>query len=279
MRRVLVAALFAGALPAQEPSAAVTLSDPLQSWKREIEALGDRQVVLARIHTDRARNLLILPQDAGHRPVLRRYLMDRSFVAELIATHALTLNYTGPEGSIHFVLLNMNRAGEWKGAEDALLGHEFGHVWLSARGYELPPYEAGPRACVRIHAGDIVQHILIREEMRRREIAYLRYWIPNLEKALEQLEAPGEQPPKPPCMRLANLALWVDVKLGAEPWDGRQRFLEAMERRYPDLKEIAEQLASRLSEQQVSEPEVYRRELTHVLARLESLAEAWFSSP
>lgn len=278
----LLAAVFAAAaVAAQEPSAAITLSPALAAWRSEIEASGERVVALVRVYTDGERNLLILPQDAEHRPVLRRYFLQSSFIAEFTATHGFTLNYEGPEGRIHFILLNMNRAEEWRGAEDGILAHELGHVWLAARGYPLPPFDASPRACLLIHAGDMVQHILIRQEIRRRGISYLNYWLPNLEKALRQLESEPLQAPAPACLLLAKLALRVDVALGLEDgeWQPRKSFLNAMTRRYPQLQSPAEQIGVRLAGQDLADLAVYRRELGWVIKKLEAVAGGWFPRP
>ena len=56
-------------------SAAVVLSGPLAEWKQEIEETGEGKVILARVYTDRRRNLIFLPKDAEQRPILRRYFL------------------------------------------------------------------------------------------------------------------------------------------------------------------------------------------------------------
>jgi len=265
-----------GALWAQKaPSAKVVLSEALDAWKRQIEELGGGRVVVSRIHHDRERNLVVLPEDAGDRPVLRRFFLNPSFLSQFLATHAMSINYDGPEGKIHFIVLNMARAGEWGHAEEALLSHEFGHVWLNARGLALPGFEPGPRACVRIHAGDAVQHVLIFREIRRRGVDYNRYWLPNLETALGQLEQrPAGAPPDPFCQRVSQLALWVDVRLGLPDgeWEHAERFLELMARHYPEHKQPTEELVGLLRAGDLNDRDTYDRALAETLAYMERVA-------
>ena len=271
--------LLPGAFAAEsEPSAAVDLSEPLAQWKKEIEAIGWGKVIPVRVCTDRERNQVVLPRDAGQRPILRRYFQNENFLREFIATHAMNINYKGIEGRFHFILLNMARAADWGDYEDAVLAHEFGHVWLYAQNYPFPAYEGRADSCAGILAGDAVQHILIREEIRRRQIPYLPYWIGNLERALVVLEGDEGNTLEdvPVCRLLAELVQWLDVRMGLSPetWDKYDRFLAAMERRYAELKPRVDELYEVLHEANVHDQDVHLRVLREVLVRMYALADS-----
>ncbi|MCC6861395.1 MAG: hypothetical protein IT158_22695 [Bryobacterales bacterium] len=201
----LAAALAAGRAGAQ--SAHVHFPEPLAAWAREIERVSGGAVRAARIYTDPLRNELRLPADAPAPELIAHYLRDDSFRAQFAAAHALTVNHNGPRGKTHLILLNMARADEWTGEEEGLLAHELGHAWLDARGFAAPVYVPGPRSCVGVLAGDIVQHVLIREETERRGVSQKGYWM-------RQLRSSGTQPAPEPCQRLIQLAHLVDARLG-----------------------------------------------------------------
>jgi hypothetical protein len=259
---------------AQEPSAAVPLTERLSAWKGEIERLGGGRVIPVRVHHDRARNLLVLPSDTPERAVARRYFLQPDFVAAFNAAHALTLNYDGPEGRLHFVLLNMARAAGWAGGEESLIAHEFGHAWLEARGWTRPEYGGGPSACIRIHAGDIVQHVLIRAEMSRRGYSWRDYLAPDLEETLAGLEREDRTaPPADVCRRAWRVALWIDVRLGLPDWSGRDRFLDACERAWPDLRPLAGELSEHVAAARLDDHEEYRRLMDLVEGRMRELLE------
>jgi hypothetical protein len=255
--------------------ATVLLPPPLAKWRVEIEKRDGRRVIPVRIFTDPERNAMILPEDTEARPVLRRFFLNDDFREQLSRAHALTVNWDGIEGRFHFIVLNMALADQWKGAEDAVLAHEFGHVWLNVTGYPSLPYQPGPDSCLAIHAGDVVQHILIRQEMQDRSIPHLSYWLPNLERSLEELEkAPSG--PVPRCQKLAQLALWIDVRLGLTPetWEHLPRFLELMEKNYPELAPYAREICAYLSERDVGDREEYQRALEFSLRRFKEVFAA-----
>lgn len=234
--------LFSGSLTA-EPSSKVTLTPQLAKWKADIEAAGKTTVVLARIFTNTTRNELVLPDDAEFRPFLRKLLTSDSFVAQFVQTHAISVNSNTGLRPISVVFLNMARAEDWKGQEDAVIAHEFGHIWLHARGFQAP-HAVGGLSCEAVHAGDIVQHVLIREQMRTRHIDFLPFWIRSLTAALDELNRPAvETATQKPnrCQRIARLALWVDVDFGLtdNDWPRRLELLQALRMRFPDLEQQA----------------------------------------
>lgn len=273
---LLLAALL---LRAQDPapSAAVSLSPALAKWKEEIVAVRHSKVVLARVFTDRARNELILPADAAERPILRQYFLNPAFVAEFVHMHAATLNHIGAGGPMHFIVLNMARAEEWAGYEDAVLAHELGHVWLFVHNYPAPAFEGRENSCIAIQAGDAVQHVLIREEMRRRGIEFLPFWKRNLATQLETLLAhrPADFAGLPLCRLASLLTQWVDVRLGLSPqtWADYDRFSEVMTRSFPVLAPAVAEVVELLSGADLHDRDAYARVQREVLARMYRLAD------
>jgi hypothetical protein len=242
----------------------VVLSPALTKWKAEIEERDGGKIILVPIETDAKSNTMILPEDIEARPVLRRFFLSEDFRGQLASAHALTVNSDPAEGKFHFILLNMARAEQWREAEEALLAHEFGHIWLNATGYSGLPYQPGPDSCLAINAGDVVQHVLIRREMKRRGIPNLPYWLPNLERSLAALEQAGAAaPPLTGCPKLVQLTQWVDARLGltVEDWSKLPRFLALLEKDYPDLAPLADDLAEYIGYRDISDPEQYRRVL------------------
>lgn len=259
----------------------VALSKPLLEWKKEIEAKGGGKLIAVRVYTDPLRNEISLPADTEQRAILRRYFLDESFRGLLAGAHSLSVNYGGSEGKYHFVLLNMALAEQWSGQEEAVLADEFGHAWLSAQGYGAPEYRPGAEACVGVQAGNVVQHVLIREELERRGIRYREHWLRTLEPALEKLESGTAVPlaATPPCERLAQLALWVEVRmsLSAELWQNFSRFQQMMSKRYPETRASSEQIESRLGEMKPAGPgqlpsrEAYQSALDYTLGKFTEL--------
>lgn len=257
---------------------AVILSSPLAEWKAEIEAPDASKIVLVRIYTEN--NQMVLPEDTEARPVLRRFFLRDEFREQLSLAHALTVNWDAVEGRFHFIVMNMALADQWKGAEDAMLAHEFGHIWLDATGFKSLPYDAGADSCVAIHASDAVQHVLIRRELARRGISMLPYWLPNLEHSLHDLET---APPRnlSPCQTLTQLGQWIDAQLGLTPeiWDHLPRFLELIKENYPDLVPYEQEIADHLSTVDLTDPALYRQALQFSLAQFTEVFKHSASNP
>lgn len=227
---------FAAPVPAAE------LTPALAAWKSQIEERGGGKVVIVRVPTDKERNEITLPEDTPFRPVLRRYFLDPGFVSQFVQAHALSLNYEGREGRVHFVLLNLALAADWQQFEEAVLAHEFGHVWLNIAGYPAAILRGQPSDCAGTQTTDMVQHILIRRELAQRDIDYDRYWKRNLEAALTHMQQPAAGVPAPSmCQVLAQVTLWVDVALGLTDagWPRRQEFLDLMFARFPEIETAA----------------------------------------
>lgn len=261
-----LAFLLAIASVARAQSASVALSPGLAGWKAEIESAGKVKVVLARVYTDAIRNELILPADTEARDILSRFFLEETFREQFVRTHAMTVNYSAAEGRYSFIALNMALETQWAGSEEAVIAHELGHAWLAALGFPAPAYEPGERSCLAVHAGDIVQHVLIRTEMDRRHIAWRDYWIRNLKAALERLQSQASAGPLGLCQITSVVALWADTRLAfAEAdWEDLPRFLRALEQNFPAAKAPAEALVARLKSLNLWNRQLYAAALLEV---------------
>lgn len=219
---------------------------PLETWQSEIEAQSEGRLVLVRVQTIQPENVLTVPPEFVGRDIVRNLLLREEFVTQFIRAHAMNINYSGSEGQFHFVLLNMALAGDWQGLEDQLLAHEYGHIWLNVQGYSSPAYD---NVCLSIHAGDIVQHVLIREETRNRGLDSMAFWIRLQQRWLSEQEATSQPPQLDGCQRLQLLSAWMDASLGLteKKWDKLQRYLSLLETRFPQLKSAAASLQEDLA--------------------------------
>lgn len=253
-----------------------TLSAALAEWKTEIERLGKGTVLIVRVPTDPRSGAVTLPKDTPHRDVLVRYFRNPSFLKGFVDSHGMNINYQGPEGKLHFVLLNMDRADEWGAEEDAVLAHEFGHVWLHARNFPFPLYRGGEGDCAAIVAGDAVQHIVIRDEISRRGINRNAYWIRNLENAMEAMENTGRPENLPMCQALSRLGMWIDVRLGLSPdtWDHYHQFLGILEEHHPEFSPLVDELCTLLTASDVHDDKVHEQVLGQVLVKVYDLTAA-----
>jgi hypothetical protein len=253
-----------------EVSSRVALTPRLAKWKSDIEAAGKTTVVLARVYTDTERNELQLPDDAEFRPALQKLLSHRAFTTLFIQTFAMNVNLSTGIRPISVVLLNMARSADWDGEEEAVIAHEFGHIWLHVNGY--PALDAASRlSCETVHASDIVQHVLIRDEMRARQIDYLPFWLRALEEAFARVDKQSAGLNR--CDGVALLALWMDVSLGlsSKEWPRKEEFLAALEKSYPDIKREALAITRILRNRNLRDRAVYQKALRSVLANIDGI--------
>ena len=275
--------LVAGAVWGQ--SARVELSPRLRVWQGEIEARGGVKLWPVRVFVEMQGGVptYVLPEDAPQRPVLARYFGDVNFRTQFVRTHAVAINYTGAEGRLSFIVLNMARLKELGSDEEILLSHEFGHAWLHAQGLRAPALGTGQAACQAIHVGDIVQHILIRQEQDRRGFDFRPGWTRDLEVAAVKLEGqtPETQPPAEPCLRLERLALMIDVESGLTDgqWARRRSFLERLPAGDPRLADFAHRLGRILRGFELSDPTEYYMALSTVLSASHLLFQAPNGTP
>lgn len=155
-------------------------SSVLDNWRAEIERLDQSQVLILRVTAD-TQPL----QDPAARKIITEVFQSPGFASQFARAEAMSVT----NGKYHFVLINPAQTAEKD--YDAVLAHEFGHLWLKAQGYASPIYQGGDAGCLAVNVGDAVQHVLIRSELDRRNIDWRNHWLENLEKATAHLEAIG----------------------------------------------------------------------------------------
>jgi hypothetical protein len=246
-------------------SAQVDLAPKLRAWRSEIEHAGVR-VLFARVYTDSDRNLLTLPPDTPARPLFAAMLRQPAFVEQLVHAHALTTNLPG----VSLVFLNMVRAPEWEGQEDALLAHELAHIALKARGYESVR-APGLAACQITHATNIVQHALVRRELRSRGIDDVPFRVRSLEAAQDAVT--GLSTGGSTCDKARRLEMWVDAALGLTDgqWPQRPEFLALVGKLWPELAASAERLIAKLQVSDLSDRPGYESALVTAAQTLREL--------
>jgi hypothetical protein len=242
----------------------------LADWKDEIRVLSGGSVEIVRVETDRSANVLRIPSQFAGRPLVVSLLQQETFVAQFVRAHALSVNYSGTEGTFHLILLNMARQADWDGLEDSLLAHELGHVWLHASGYRAPSFE---NSCLTTHVGDIVQHVLIRAETRRRGFDYMTFWTRNQERWLAVAEKQDAVDPLDACGRLQLISAWLDAALGLTivQWDQLDRYLKFLRARYAELEPAVTELAAMLSALNLWDRSLYELALARVSRRLQAV--------
>ncbi|MFN0100885.1 MAG: hypothetical protein ACKV2U_02220 [Bryobacteraceae bacterium] len=246
---------------------ALLLTGPLEVWRLEIEKTGPQAVYLLHLAPGAP-----LPAATPYKAILEQFTDNPNFQRQFANAQALSITYQGPEGRLSFVLLNTNQTPP--DDEPHVIAHEFGHLWLKALRYPAPAYLGGPSSCLSILAGDAVQHVLIREEMDRRKIAWRPPWLRSLEAALAALDAQTNPAPPDRCQAITQAVLWIDVKLGLtnEEWPERTRFLETLSKRFPVIQPAAAELAAQLRNEKLALKPDHHRALQIVFTRLKKLA-------
>jgi hypothetical protein len=214
----------------------LALPAPLEDWKAEIEARAFNRIEIVRIPGD--------PVPVEDSEVLYSYFNRPDFRDSFSRAQALTFRYEKEGRSRSLILLNLPMMQQTQNSPAALIAHELGHLWLASLGFIPPAYEPGPRGCLAIHSGDIVQHILLRAESDRRGIP----WRPSYERdytaASESLRGDPNQGAGDACYRAQRLSLMIDVRTGFEPksFAAREEYLTALARQDPEAEAIAIEL-------------------------------------
>ena len=225
--------------------------------------MSSGSVVLVRVESVRADNTMRIAPDFPGRTIIVRLLGQESFVRQLMLAHALSVNYQGPEGRFHFILLNEARGADWNGLESALLAHEYGHIWLAALGFRSPVFDD---SCLATAVGDIVQHVLIREETARRGFDYAAFWKRTHDLWLAEEEKGNEAPVLDRCRSLLLMIEWTDAEIGFsdEEWPSRPAYLQTLRGRHPDLSVRIDALAAWMRDRNLWDRSVYESALFNV---------------
>ena len=236
-------------------AAAIAISATLLAWKGEIEQLARVPVIIAMVEHEAASNSYSLAADAPRREMLTSYLKQPDFLREFSRMNAMLLNHKEPGEPAYVILLNGARRAEWGAHSEALLAHELGHAWVKAQGYATPAFVNNRWACVGVHSGDITQHVLIRAELKRRQIDYETFWVRQLELSTAGLEAAGSVPEAERCARVAQASELVDVRLGLDAgrFPGLARYEAAVARTMPEVGRTADEIVAYLRQNDVAD--------------------------
>lgn len=250
----------------------VVLSAALLAWKAEIEQ-KNVEVVIAEARRPSPGAPFSAPPDTPRLDILASWLATEDFQRQFALMRATTVMHRLAEGQIAFILLNGERRAEWERHQEALLAHEFGHAWIKAQGYPAPVFVPGPHACLAVHTGDIVQHVLIRKELDRRRIEFRRHWLEGLESSIPYLETAQPPPEEDRCARARVAAEWVDVRLGLAPgeWPMQERYEKAVRRYMPEVVSTVEQIVSFMRSVDVASRSAHRQALETVFGILRDL--------
>lgn len=249
-----------------------TLTPALDQWKKEIESAGV-PVLLARVEHDASSNTYSLPQGIEGRELFAQYLGQADFLRQFEQMYGVMVHHKGDRPA-YLVMLNLGRVEEWRGYEEAVLGHELGHAWIKSKKFPAPIYQPGLAGCLAIHTGDIAQHVLIRKELARRGIDQTTFWLMTLDKAT----AKAGELPKPPehdrCIRVLQARELVDVRLGLEgvDWPGREAYEAMVKRVFPEVEPTAAEIVSYMKQHDMEDVAQHRRALVVVFEHLKALA-------
>jgi hypothetical protein len=248
------------ALPILALLPALVLPPALAEWRAAIEAAGV-PVLIAEVQSPPGGETLTLPEDTPGRPLFAYYLRQPGFLQQFVHMRGVMVHHQAPGAEAYLILLNGARRGEWERYEAALIGHELGHAWLRARRFPLPPTLPADPACLAIHAGDIVEHVLIRRELARRGIEQAPYWIESFEASLRHMKTlPDGEGLRlarlDPCRALRHAAAWVDARLGlgGGAWPALDEFESESRRLFPGLEQTAAALLELLGPARLEEP-------------------------
>jgi len=227
----------------------------LLAWQLEIEALGNLKL-----------RVLSLPGavlSGEDERLLGPTLRQPGFAQLLARAQALTVRVDAGGLTRGYVLLNEPMIALTGNDRAQLIAHEFGHQWLTAKGFPPPDYFPGSQGCLAVHAGDIVQHILLRRELDRRGFDWRSSYARDYQKAYLQsgsqsglrsglqsglqsgIVARGDV-----CFRAQRLSLMMDIRTGFVPgaFNGRNEYLAWLGAQDKEAEAIAVELEESLQD-------------------------------
>lgn len=250
----------------------------LDVWRGEIEAAGGVPVLVAEVEFDPGGEQMRLPEGIRGRALFAHYLRQDEFVRQFVHMRGVMVHHRGWDGEAFLVMLNGARRAEWEPHMAALVGHELGHAWLRVKRYpEIMPKPGDP-ACLAIHTGDIVEHVLIRRELDRREISHRGYAVESYAAALAAMKQreDGEgirQARQDACVALRQTALWVDARLGlgTAQWPELAEYETEARRVFPGLEEHVSAIEALVGAAALEDPVEAKAALEAVAGRLRGL--------
>jgi hypothetical protein len=243
----------------------VALPQGIEAWRADIEREFKVKVPIVWADVE-------LRGDSEGFELVRRQLSQDDFRRQFSLMQAAMISERTDGVDRFVILVNLGSQDSWRGFEEALLGHELGHLWLRARRLPTPAYRGGQLGCVAVHTGDIVQHILIRAEMDRRGIDHRTFFMLNLDAAARGMEQSPQAADA--CAWARQAAIWVDARLAFQgrPWPGRSRYEGAAGRRYEEAGAAASRIVSMLEGKDLDVPLIHRQALAEVYGELQQLA-------
>lgn len=232
------------------------------AWQMEIESLGQMKLRILSFPVD-----ALSAEDAQ---ALGPTLRQPGFAGLFARAQALSLRLEGGVQPRTYVLLNSPLIANTGNDKIQLIAHEFGHHWLAAQGMLPPEYASGPRGCLAVHAGDIVQHIFVRRELDRRGFAWRESYARDYQKAyLESGAAKGEGDS---CLRAQRLSLMMDLRTGfaAGAFDARNAYLAWLGAQDRQAEAMAVELEESLQDLPM-DVQAYNEALARVLRLVASL--------
>jgi hypothetical protein len=211
----------------------------LLAWQLEIETLGNMKLRILSFPG----STLSQDDERALGPTLRQ----PGFAELFSRAQALSLRLETGSQIRTYVLLNNALIARTGNDKIQLIAHEFGHHWLAAQGMLPPAYVPGPRGCLAVHAGDIVQHILLRRELDRRGFSWRESYARDYQQAFF---AAGNQPRGDACFRAQRLSLMMDIRTGfaAGAFDARNAYLAWLGEQDREAEAIAVELEESLQE-------------------------------
>lgn len=244
---------------------AQVLPPRLEEWRKEIEAGGDSRILLARVNWDRQANTYSLPPDTPQREWFSQYLRDPEFAAQFQRVHAITASRREGDRFLFLIFLNRGLLNQWGEFEEALIAHELFHAWFIAQKYPVPRSQPGKAGCLSVATLDLVQHVVMRDELRKRGVDHAKYQRRKRDIVVEEGARLPAGTETDPCLRVSAVSEWVDMRLELGP----DSEYEAMaERLFPGIGAIGVEFAGYLSTRDLRDRAVHREALAFVFYRL-----------
>ena len=272
MRSLAAAIAWTAALAWTIPlGQAQDLPPKLEQWRQEIESAGKSRVLIARVNWDREANTMSLSPQTPEPELFANHLRDPEFTRQFQRMHALTASRRDGDRYLFLIFLNRGHIDQWGPFEDALLAHELFHAWFIAQGYPVPVMQPGKAGCISIATLDLVQHVVMRDELKRRGIDHAKYQRRKMEIALEGGQGLNPAQRGDDCQRVSAVSEWVDMRLELGPVGE----YEAMtERLFPGVAAVGGELTAWLSGRNLRDKVVHREALSFVFYRLRQFWES-----
>lgn len=246
---------------------ATTLPPVLLEWCKELESSGRAEVYVAYVEWDRRENTYSLPPETPKREYFTQYLRNPEFARSFQQAHALTAAHrqtNGPE--VYLIFVNMGLRDQWREYETVLLAHELAHVWILVQGFPSPRSQPGKAGCLSVATADLVQHVLLREELRRRGIDHSEY---QRSKVRHTLESPADAAPsQDQCLQVGLVSEWVDTRLELGVIEDYEKLIAE---RHPAVPVVGLEILNYLRTRNLRDKAVHREALGFVFYRLRGL--------